>query len=374
MENVLMKTTRSAFTLVEVLVVIGILGMLAAVLLPAVFSARQAARRTECINNQRNLALAVINYEGVHKKFPGYRNVQAMDSSGQWRMTGWVFPLLPHLENTPVYDAHSTRGPEKDRGRDPNLTVDGLICPSDIAAQAKTKTGTLTALSYVGNVGQIDAEATDLLPGDWRSNGIFLNRFPYDTAGSLIRTELVTAKYVNGADGLSKTLLLSENADAGFWTESIEATVGFAWEASLVEGRPEPATLLRINQDTGREWQSLIAQMAPASGSSAVCCIICGPRPPIPPKPNPNGTPGDDPAASPTLQELVPYTRPSSYHSGGVVVAYADGHVQFLQEDVAYPVYCALMSPNGAASTFPGTADAVPAVYRRVNATAVAPE
>jgi prepilin-type N-terminal cleavage/methylation domain-containing protein len=56
-----MITTRRGFTIVEVLVVIGIIGLLAALLLPAILSARQTALRTECMNNQRNLALAVVN-------------------------------------------------------------------------------------------------------------------------------------------------------------------------------------------------------------------------------------------------------------------------------------------------------------------------
>jgi prepilin-type N-terminal cleavage/methylation domain-containing protein/prepilin-type processing-associated H-X9-DG protein len=369
--------TRRAFTLVEVLVVIGIVGLLAALLLPAIFSARESARRTECLNNQRNLALAVLNYELVQKSFPGYRNVQAIDTTGQWRMTGWVFPLLPHLENSAVFNAHGTRGADEFRGIDPNLTIAGLTCPSDIAAQAKTRKGPLTATSYVGNVGQIDAEATALVPGDWRSSGMFLNRFPFDSSGDTIRTESVTAKYVSGADGLSKTLLLSENADAGFWTESLESTVGFAWEPTLVEGRPEPATLLRINEDTGREWAGMMAQAVP-EGGSALCCIICRPRPPIPRRGIPTGGPGGDPVNDPptstTNQQLVPFARPSSYHSGGVVVTYADAHVQFLRENVEYTLYSALMTPNGAHSTFPGTADLVPAVYRDANATAGAPD
>jgi prepilin-type N-terminal cleavage/methylation domain-containing protein len=373
-----MKNQRTAFTLVEVLVVIGIVGLLAAVLLPAILSARNSAHRTECINNQRNLALAIINYESVQKKFPGYRNGQAIDKNGNWQVTGWVFPLLPYLENQAVYNAHGIHGTDQDRGRDPDITVEGMICPSDIAARAKTRAGPQTAMSYVGNVGQIDTRASQIVPGDWRTNGIFLNRFPYDESGDPVRIELVTAKYVAGADGLSKTLLLSENADAGFWVESVEPTVGFAWEPSLVEGRPQPKSLLRINENTGQVWSTLVAQSTAAGPPIGLCCLMCGQRPLIPPRtsiPLPIDPPAAGPVSPPivdSVQHLSQFTRPSSYHSGGVIVAYSDAHVQFLREDVAYEIYCALMSPNGAASTLPGAADPIPAEYREANVRAVA--
>ena len=65
---------RPAFTLVELLVVITIIGMLMALLMPAISAAREQARRTQCMNNQKQLGIAMLAYEGSHKSFPGWRN------------------------------------------------------------------------------------------------------------------------------------------------------------------------------------------------------------------------------------------------------------------------------------------------------------
>lgn len=84
------------FTLVELLVVIAIISMLMAILLPAVQSAREAARRTTCLNNVKQLQLSIMNYESSRQEFPP----GAMPSGAVWSAF-----LLPHLEEMPLYDA-----------------------------------------------------------------------------------------------------------------------------------------------------------------------------------------------------------------------------------------------------------------------------
>ena len=96
-----------AFTLVELLVVIAIIGILVLLLLPAVNAARESARNTQCKNNIRQLALAVVNYEGAHRRFPvsqtasGQRN---KDGSCQGGFYSWHARILPFIEAQNVFE------------------------------------------------------------------------------------------------------------------------------------------------------------------------------------------------------------------------------------------------------------------------------
>jgi prepilin-type N-terminal cleavage/methylation domain-containing protein len=94
----------SAFTLVELLVVIAIIGILVALLLPAVNSAREAARRTQCSNNVRQLALAMINYESALKRFP--TGVTDDDDDFRDGLHNGLVAMLPYAEEQAVYDRY----------------------------------------------------------------------------------------------------------------------------------------------------------------------------------------------------------------------------------------------------------------------------
>lgn len=138
--------TKSGFTLVELLVVIAIIGVLIALLLPAVQAAREAARRTQCVNNMKQLGLAAQNYHDVNKKLPpGYLGLEAdvAGYSSGHQNVGCVALLLPHMERNNVYQEVSSN---VDLGVDnidgwwyyntaarnaAQTKIDALVCPTD---------------------------------------------------------------------------------------------------------------------------------------------------------------------------------------------------------------------------------------------------
>lgn len=111
---------RSAFTLVELLVVIAIIGILIALLLPAVQAAREAARRSQCASQLRQLGLAVLNYENVHREFPpggiidtpfgpshrsNYNTIAEASSTASGKHgTSWILQILPQVEQAAMFD------------------------------------------------------------------------------------------------------------------------------------------------------------------------------------------------------------------------------------------------------------------------------
>ena len=100
---------RTGFTLVELLVVITIIGILIALLLPAVQAAREAARRMQCTNHLKQIGLAMLNHEQAHKQFPtggwGWGWIGDPDRGFDHRQPGgWVYNILPYLEQDALYN------------------------------------------------------------------------------------------------------------------------------------------------------------------------------------------------------------------------------------------------------------------------------
>ncbi|MBW3543701.1 MAG: DUF1559 domain-containing protein, partial [Planctomycetes bacterium] len=93
---------RRGFTLIELLVVIAIIAILIALLLPAVQQAREAARRSQCKNNMKQLALALFNYEETAGQFPiTYANPP---NGNNGRSTSWMVGILPYIDQAPLYN------------------------------------------------------------------------------------------------------------------------------------------------------------------------------------------------------------------------------------------------------------------------------
>lgn len=174
------------FTLVELLVVIAIIGILIALLLPAVQAAREAARRSQCTNNLKQIGLAMHNFHDVYGNFPPGN---PDDDTDNW---GWSAYLLPYMEQRPLYDQiqkaptiflvkggsniqyFRTLNPSTDgnidgmsqyvRLRDgTNRTatlnaavtvINGFLCPSDILPTLSTYDADFGKSNYLGNVGE----------------------------------------------------------------------------------------------------------------------------------------------------------------------------------------------------------------------------
>ncbi len=127
-------TSVHAFTLIELLVTISIIGVLVALLLPAVQAARESARRAQCVNNLKQIGLALHNYEGIHQTLPpGY--LSAYDATGTdlgpgW---GWATMMLPQIEQSTTFSAvNFSLGVEVTANQTARLiNVNNFLCPSD---------------------------------------------------------------------------------------------------------------------------------------------------------------------------------------------------------------------------------------------------
>ncbi len=125
------------FTLVELLVVIAIIGVLVALLLPAVQAAREAARRTQCMNNLRNLALAVANFESANGVFPQgmqYDDTTNIPIQSVYRFgPNWVITILPFMEEQGLHDSFDFSLPISNvANRIPRgQVISVMLCPSD---------------------------------------------------------------------------------------------------------------------------------------------------------------------------------------------------------------------------------------------------
>ena len=153
------KRRSAGFTLVELLVVIAIIGILIALLLPAVQAAREAARRSQCSNNMKQIGLALHNYADAHKCFPpnlvAAYNVPGTGTYQAYHHT-WLTKILPFLEGRAIYDSMDTRLPSWNAAAGvpypfAQKQVSTLMCPSDSGFTDPSQTWGAAFTAYSAN-------------------------------------------------------------------------------------------------------------------------------------------------------------------------------------------------------------------------------
>ena len=196
------RSRSDAFTLVELLVVIAIIGILVALLLPAVQQAREAGRRTQCLNNLKQVGLAVILHEDAKKNYPNGRESSLQES------VSWAFRILPYIEEQAMFDAHdfSKRVDDPANSLSMRTPVSSYFCPSRRAP---------TNERNFDNNGEPSQAMAAAAGGDFAANaGAFFHYTPGEEpvdktfAGPIFSGSKIKSRMVS--DGLTKTFAVGE--------------------------------------------------------------------------------------------------------------------------------------------------------------------
>ncbi len=301
MESIMDSFRRNAFTLIELLVVIGIIATLVALLLPAVQQAREAARRSQCSNNLKQVSLAFHNYADVYGGIPNRQSFTTSLSSGY----GWGVRMLPFIEQPALYDSFNFNknffDPENKGVTMTPISI--YMCPTspdgpremDLApASPTTTTSTGIAGDYVVSH-QINFTGTGVTCTNCRPA-------PPQAAGGLTPLREIT-------DGLSNTILHFEQAGRPYF----------------FIGRERQATNFSlINSKYWGCWASY--QSVTAQGSNA--SILPG-------------------AGSNYTMNRTNSQGVYSFHRGGAMFSLCDGSVRFISENANLATMLAMFTCNG---------------------------
>jgi len=278
------------FTLVELLVVIAIIGVLVALLLPAVQAAREAARRMQCSNNSRQIALALHGFHGINRSFPvGYRDTE-------WPWVPFIFPYVEQQTLFELIDFEAHIGnPTPEQERVTGAQIENFLCPTDPNTATRflipNTQHSFGRISYAGNFGQGQMEAEDRVPG--------------------IFGESKGASFRDIYDGSSNTLLLGELLIGGVGT--IRAVHSY---------------------DEGPAFMQDYTPNDPTPDLVRWCDPLDANRGPAPCAPGPGGGGG----ILGSQFDMVLHTS-RSLHPGGVMVAIADGSVRFVSDSISLQVW-----------------------------------
>ncbi|MEX0793581.1 MAG: DUF1559 domain-containing protein [Pirellulaceae bacterium] len=312
---------RRGFTLVELLVVIAIIGVLVALLLPAVQQAREAARRMSCTNNLKQIGLALHNYHDTYGRLPARSGGTQANAH---RLSGWV-GLLPFMEERALYDqissgngTHASFGPQPWGNFAPFKTqVRGFICPSEPATPIDpTQYGGVGSSNYAFSNG--DSCRYTLDHQAFESRGVFSF---YKYCG-----------FQKITDGLSNTVMVGEKSLGTPNQKKVRGGIiitGSPWVGEGAAGQQDginPAVCLamrplgqtypdsvNILTTNGRRWTDGTVNF------QGFCTIL----PPNAPSCSRNGSDWPEGIVS-----------ASSHHPGGAAAVFCDGAVSFIPETI----------------------------------------
>ncbi|MDZ7620202.1 MAG: DUF1559 domain-containing protein [Patescibacteria group bacterium] len=299
----------AGFTLIELLVVIAIIGILIALLLPAGQAAREAARRMQCTNHLKQIALALHNYESAHKVFP-FGTLDEATTTYHKRCT-WYQQVWPYLELQPAYDQYAAWDGEWVMDAPPaikDMVVPMFVCPSDPLAPGFGGGGGLRSGGYGFQGNYVGCAGDDYIKINRPS---YSNYALHRLRGMFFANSAVRIGHVN--DGTSKTLFVSEvmvrspkssgwGEGGGYWGGGQHASFGFT-------------TMEPPNSTVSDRVYSC------NDATSPKCTTV-----------------GDD------INKIV---LARSKHPGGVNAAMVDGSVHFFDEEIDYIVWKGLGTREG---------------------------
>ena len=303
---------RRGFTLIELLVVIAIIAVLIALLLPAVQQAREAARRSQCKNNLKQLGLGFHNYLDVFLTFP-IGNQSTFDTGFG---VSFYAGLLPYLDQAPLFNKLTFSGGSIGwtGAGGPNAAVvngasiPGFLCPSSPYDQWINDNGTnQTAASYVGISGAVDEDKISNMPPASDTDGFQSDRQVgsgngvYNSSGMLISGASV--KLSQNTDGTSNTMMMSESSDYADGRTDIRGSSPHGWLMGNSGGNGQTT-----NWDGTGDRRFNLVTVRYAPGTKAL----------LPGALNNHG-----------------FNNPLiSAHTGGVHALFCDGHVSFLSNNM----------------------------------------
>ncbi len=309
-----MSRAKRGFTLIELLVVIAIIAVLIALLLPAVQQAREAARRSQCKNNLKQLGLSLHGYHETNNVLPmGYQGTPYMSTGSLW---GWGTMLLPFIDQAPLFNslAQAPGGTSPVGGAAAGFSAIMTTLPANVALQTNlpvyrcpSDTGANLVTIPSGGLNGTAPGASSIFG---RSNypAVSGGSVPNISVGGLVTvdgafTESSSRRFRDFTDGLSNTFLVGERRSPG--TISGQYTGGDTmWPGA--------------NDDIAGSWPTSWQSYALAQG-------FCDPSSPLNAK-----TP-----TAPSSSNSVPYCSFSSMHVGGAHFLLADGSVRFISDSIA---------------------------------------